>query len=39
MGPYSIDIRIGENTFFLKDFNGELLELFVNGKHMKYFLD
>ncbi|KAH9296161.1 hypothetical protein KI387_039749, partial [Taxus chinensis] len=27
MGPYSIDIRIGQNTFFLKDLDGELLEL------------
>ncbi|KAH9312425.1 hypothetical protein KI387_027460, partial [Taxus chinensis] len=30
MGPYAIDIRIGEHTFFLKDLDGELLELPVN---------
>ncbi|KAH9289492.1 hypothetical protein KI387_033609, partial [Taxus chinensis] len=30
MGPYSIDIIIGEHTFFLKDLDGELFELPVN---------
>lgn len=39
MGPYSINIRIGENTFFLKELDGELLELPVNCRHLKHFLD
>lgn len=39
MGHYAIDIRIGENTFFLKDLDRDLLELPVNGSHLKHFLD
>lgn len=38
-GPYAIDIRIGEHTFFLKDLDGELLEFPINGRHLKHFLD
>lgn len=39
MGPCSIDIKIGEHTFFLKELDGEFIELHVNGRNLKHFLD
>lgn len=39
MDRYSIDIRIGEHTFFLKDLDGELLEYPIKGRNLKHLLD
>lgn len=38
IGPYQIEKVIGFNSYIIKDFDGNVLKLLVNGHHLKHFL-
>lgn len=37
LGPYQIDETVGPNAFYLLNLEGEQIQLFVNGQHLKFY--
>jgi hypothetical protein len=38
LGPFKIDAIEGKNSFSLQNLNGDLLELPMNGRFLKHFI-